>query len=296
MQLLSIGALEDIEIIYDKLKSNVDFLEDRGIKLIISRSDISNVKFLNCSIGKNTRVSVDTLNLIRFYIANIISDVIVSHQERKLVNKLINKYYNYLSLEDKNRLFDKAVKNLQREGNRESLNILDKSDIFFYIYDFLKTNDIFILEGFITFRLKEYIKQLCDVVDKSVDELIMEKEYDEFIKLLKYFVDVQEPKIDTIHLIFEDKDKYTILDDRKKSLEKDIFYDLNFEIIEGELTCDDILISTLISIAPQRIYLHNCSIYNNAEIIETIKNVFGDKVKICSGCEICSSKVKVKKE
>jgi hypothetical protein len=48
------------------------------------------------------------------------------------------------------------------------------------------------LDGFLSFRLKEYRGRLAEVVDKAVDEYMMDMEYKEFIRVLRYFVDVQE--------------------------------------------------------------------------------------------------------
>lgn len=41
------------------------------------------------------------------------------------------------------------------------------------------------------------------VIDKVVERYMVEKEYDEFINLLKYFVDIQENKIDEVNVIIK---------------------------------------------------------------------------------------------
>ena len=42
-----------------------------------------------------------------------------------------------------------------------------------------------ILDGFVTFRIKEYIEKIDELVDEGVNKYIVEKEYAEFISLLK---------------------------------------------------------------------------------------------------------------
>ena len=50
--------------------------------------------------------------------------------------------------------------------------------------------------------MKDYIEQLEESVDKAIDEYLMDKEYREFIKLLRHFVDLQEPKRDVVNIVF----------------------------------------------------------------------------------------------
>jgi hypothetical protein len=60
------------------------------------------------------------------------------------------------------------------------------------------------------------------------------------------------------------------------------------EIPDGELNFDDLLVSTLITLAPKLITIHCISSFKNKELLETIKNVFTNRVLICNGCNLCS--------
>ena len=56
----------------------------------------------------------------------------------------------------------------------------------------------------------------------------------------------------------------------------------------------DIIISGLITNAPKQIIIHHKENCINSEFIETIVNVFEDRVFYCAGCSSCtSSKVKI---
>ena len=46
----------------------------------------------------------------------------------------------------------------------------------------------------------------------------MEREYREFIRLLKYFVDIQDPKFEIIHVVLKPDNKYILLDENKKEI------------------------------------------------------------------------------
>ena len=53
-----------------------------------------------------------------------------------------------------------------------------------------------ILSGFINFRLKDYIEVLEYLVDLSVNNFIINREYDKFISLLRDYINSEPSKID----------------------------------------------------------------------------------------------------
>ena len=61
---------------------------------------------------------------------------------------------------------------------------------------YLIFNDNLNLEGFVRFRTKDYWDFLCETVDSAADAYLINREYQEFIRLLRYFVELQEPKVD----------------------------------------------------------------------------------------------------
>ena len=71
------------------------------------------------------------------------------------------------------------------------------------LLEYLQENNVIILDGFLDFRLKKYIGRLENAVDNAIDEYLMEKEYNEFIKLLQYFVNLQESKRNLINLVIK---------------------------------------------------------------------------------------------
>jgi len=153
--------------------------------------------------------------------------------------------------------------------------------------EYFEYSNNLILDGFVNFRLKEYIKDLEDIVDRAVDDFLMEREYKEFIRLLRYFVEIQSPKYDTIHIIIEYDGKYTVLDEMKNEITNECIDEFINEIPEEEINYDDLLVSSLITFAPKKIVIHSKGQLKNKELLETIKNVFSDKVSFCSGCEMC---------
>jgi len=142
------------------------------------------------------------------------------------------------------------------------------------------------LEGFVRFRAKYYWQFLCETVDAAVDAYLIDREYQEFIKLLRYFVELQEPKIEMVNVIIDKPNKFEILDYQGKTIETNYLEGIILEIGHNELDFEDLLISALITIAPARIVLHACP---NHHIQQTILSIFGSRVHTCSGCIICKN-------
>ena len=66
-------------------------------------------------------------------------------------------------------------------------------------------------------------------------------------------------------------------------------------ISEEEINYDDLLVSSLITLAPRKVTFHSVRYFKNKELLETIKNVFYNNVIICDGCCICQVNTKAKK-
>jgi putative sporulation protein YtxC len=114
--------------------------------------------------------------------------------------------------------------------------------------------------------------------EQELEQQMIQQEYDEFIKLLKFFVELEEPKIDVVRIRATAEGKYILYDDNCEELQKEILNEAFNEIIDtGEINYDDFLISSLITLAPKKIIIYN-SERMTKEIKKTIIEVFTHKV------------------
>jgi len=134
-----------------------------------------------------------------------------------------------------------------------------------------------------------YMNELNETVGRALEIFVAEKEYNEFIKLLRYFVEIQECKIDTVHLLQSGDGRYLLYDDKKNSISSEYFDELRSEILDDTINYDDLLISTLITISPNRILIHDIEEFKNKELVQTISNVFAERITLCSSCDLCGS-------
>jgi putative sporulation protein YtxC len=143
-----------------------------------------------------------------------------------------------------------------------------------------------ILDGFLKFRLHDYMEELREVVEYAVDEYVMDRQYQEFISLLQYFVYIQEAKIPVAHLIHKGGHEFVILNDQLEPIDANEF-DATFklEVLEKDINFEDMIVSTLITVSPANIYIHTRD--PEMTIIKTIMQIFEDRTTICSYCRTC---------
>lgn len=243
-------------------------------------------------IKSNTNNNILPSSSLIVNVAGIISELIIKFYENKLIRRLINNNYCYFTTYERTKIFELTKNFTVIDESKDILTTLffirRKSMIVTQLLEYLKTNTEFILEGFINFRLEEYLNQLDEIIEKAVDQFLVEREYKEFIKLLRYFVEIQEPKYKYVHIILNN-DKYTILDDTKTEITDKCIRDFIKEMPDTNLNYDDLLVSSLITLAPQKVYMHFSDDSNNKKILETIKSIFINKVSVCSGCKLCKT-------
>ncbi|MCM8899878.1 putative sporulation protein YtxC [Caldicoprobacter algeriensis] len=219
---------------------------------------------------------------LKYRIADILSDFIVNDLQHMMIERIIEDEYFYFENEDREQIRQEVLNAVFEGKEYESLfnQLREKwhDPIRQRILEHLDTHNELIVEGFIRFRLKDFMKELIETVDKIVEELLVEREYNEFIKLLRYFVEIQEPKVREVHVLVDDDRRYILLDDSMRVINNDILKELAREISDTEMSYDDLLISSLITIAPSKITIHGCDKIKNTELLNTINKVFRGKV------------------
>ena len=225
-------------------------------------------------------------NKLKCGITNAISDVIIYNLEKNIVLKIVQSHYNYFDGKERGLILE-HYQNIKNQEQENAACIEGKTQIFYSIMSYLKDYDSINIEGFIRFRLKDYLKEVENTVDKAVEDFLMEKEYNEFIHLLRYFVDIQEPKIDVVNVLMNEDGKYYLYDAVNCLINNEYIEELASEMIEKDIGHEDLLISSLITLAPKKINIHFAVNTCKKEIIETIKRVFVGSVELCSGCKLC---------
>ncbi|AIS52758.1 sporulation protein YtxC [Thermoanaerobacter kivui] len=287
MQLISIGVSNALKLDGENLKHGLKSLSEKGIKVAVNSSVCGPVTYYNLKI--EDKPTFNNIAKIRNYIAEAISDIIVNQIDKRIIRKLINKYYYYFTESEKEQIEKIAYNIIEDDVNRETFKLIKREQIFVLVRDFLKENDYIDIEGFVNFRLRDFIGELSEITDKAVDEFLMQREYNEFIGLLKYFVELQDSKMDVLNIVVDKNGKFKLYNENHELVNSDFINEISLEFKDGTISDEDMLMSTIITIAPKKIFFHSINNIKNKEIIETIKKVFYDRVEICYGCELCSN-------
>ena len=213
-------------------------------------------------------------------VASLVTEVVFYFYQEKLLKRLINVNYFYFDTFEKNCILENCD-----EFIAEQYDEIEKS-IFEEVKKYMETKRNIYIEGIVNFRLTQYTKILDNIVDMAVNKYIIEKEYKEFIQLLKIYINSAEPKTEILHLIYT-KGESILLDKEKNiiPLERDMssiqyLSDITF-------SSNDIALNTLLSMLPKQIEIH--VIDKEDEFINTLKLIFESKVHICKECNICKT-------
>ncbi len=284
---ICIGARKYIDGVRDTLWSQVACLDD--IKVNLAEQRVGDFTFIDLSPEENTS-HIFGERLFKHYIANALAETILQHWEGELINRELRIHHQQFTEQERGAILTKANKVLN-DGMSLSTPVYRssrKTKIIQQLLDYLEINNKVILEGFITFRLKDYYSELQAAITLAVDEFLMEKEYSEFIKLLRYFVNIQEPKLETLHVLVKSSGSFRLYDSTYKLVNNDYLEGFVADLIDNEITYEDLLISALITLAPKFVVLHGAGNKQESETINTIQNVFGERISSCQGCSLCN--------
>lgn len=237
-------------------------------------------------------------NMIYLYISNILYGIVVEqYRKKEMFDFLIDTYF-FLKQEEIMEVEDKIMRVLNGDDSVKDENMFTCINKINSIIEKIKTcleeNEEINIKGFITFRMKELREDIEDIIEKIVEDYMVEKEYKEFVNLLKYFVDIQESKIEEINIYIQENGGYLLKDENGNDVFDEFIKELSECRIDTEANVEDIIISGLITNAPKHVIIHRKDRCVNFEFIDTIFNVFGDRVCYCSGCKSCVvSKIKI---
>lgn len=193
------------------IKTNNDEIIQYLLKNL-EASSLENIYFINRNFKHYKNVIVhytgNSISIFLGFISDILTNCILLFYEPIILRRIINFNYFYFEELEKKLIEENCYKHIILE--EDSSLKYRKDEIFTSLLSYISDNKSVILDGFVTFRLENYYKTLEEVVDFGVNQYIIEKEYIEFINLLKMYIDSKEPETPLIHLIYTNRRIYFI--------------------------------------------------------------------------------------
>ena len=210
-------------------------------------------------------------------ICDLLVCLIIEDFEHEILKKLIIQNYFYFDSLEINKVFD-ICEDILCESDEFSFenryNILLDN-----LYDYISENNKLYLNGFLSFRNKQYFKYLLDVVDIAVNKFIIEREYLDFISLLKVYINSHSSSINLVSLYYNNS-KPTLLDENNNLIDvKGDSFDMKY-LSDISFSSNDYILNALLTLIPKKIVIH-LSDSSIDEFINTLSLIFENRVTIC---------------
>jgi len=217
-----------------------------------------------------TYAVLDTADTEMFnrYIESL-SAYIINRYEVKILKRIISKKYPEIP----NQVVNEIIKLKDDECERKRKKVL-----FDILKNYFSENESGSVEGIVNFRLYEYKVLLNELAENIVDIYYLNREYDDFIELLRYFISVQSQRAEQIYIVVNENGMYSILNEEKRDITIKALEEVVSVNDAKQLAYDDLLISVLISLAPKKIIVMHKENIKNQQIFETVEKVFEEVV------------------
>jgi len=279
MYLYTLNYRDEADFVKTQINDLIEYLYTKN-KFFVSAENKNDNNINEVTFSYKGDVK-DPKNKFKLYLSVIIYKIIINNFMNTKLKKYLKNNYMYLNYNDYSEI-EKMYKNILLNEDYE----IDDDSIFFintknYIINiitkYFNEYDELNVEGFIKFRSQKIDNELEVAVNKLVERFMIEKEYNEFIKLLKYFVEMQENKLDEVHILIERNGEYLI----KNKYGEDILdlFSTGLDTLEYTeiIKTEDLIISGLITQCPKYVFIYGTDYALNTEILDTIKKVFEDR-------------------
>jgi putative sporulation protein YtxC len=295
-----VGCREHETLLIEHLSDAAEYLATLDIEISTEQKCVGGYCFVGFDVRYEETPGCDLVGVCRRRVASAVAKTIVDGWEPVLLNRELQRDYDFLEPDECSEICTLAgelVVEARRSGTLmadEARGIIPRgadqpdADILRALLAYLKESHLLIIDGFVAFRLPGYVEALGRIVQKAVDAFLVEREYREFVRLLRYFVDVQEPRVAEVHVFIKQGDAFEVQDDEGNTMDDKYLNELVAELAETEVSHEDLLVSVLITLAPKHITLHCPAERLNEEAVQTVRDVFYRRVRVCTGCSDCS--------
>ncbi|MFC5701207.1 putative sporulation protein YtxC [Cohnella faecalis] len=214
-------------------------------------------------------------------VARVLADYTLTDQEPSILRDIFQRKFGMKDELETDAIIAEAVSLLNGEpepgdscGGRGRDRRLRKLTLKYAGY--LEDNERLNLDGFLRFRLGEYRAEVEEAAEAAMEERMMERQYQEFMTLLKAMVEWQDTRISAVHVMHSGGHAFRLLDEQMRPLEKET------EPPEprGEAEEESLLVSRLLAVSPRQLYIHTPE--PESQVIRTLIGIFGERAALCT--------------
>lgn len=283
---------KDNDNVINGLKEIKNNLEVKNIRIGFSESIENETHFVKV-FCRDEDFNEKIERQFHLYLSIVLYKILTYQYYSNYLDEFLNDNYFFLAENEVKDIKGLCLDAFLCEGKIEDENkvyyINRKNSIIQKIERCLKENHEINIQGLIRFRIKEMENDFSSIIDRVIEKYMVEKEYVEFIKLLKYFVEIQECKMEEVHIVIKENGEYLLKDSFGKDIMAEMLIEIKDPRYSKSINVEDAIISGLITLAPRKVIIHcpdNCS---NKELIKTIESVFENRVSLCASCDFCET-------
>ena len=221
-------------------------------------------------------------------IANIASNTVQERVLDRFATKELRKHKE-LSKEEK-----EAIKELFVVSNymakEEGVSYISYYVIYMPILKELEKHQQLNIDGWIQFRMQKYQSILQDILEQTIDDYLMQKEYLEYISFVIESKRMQEDVDEKMHLVPTISGEFSLLNANYEDVTKAYIkrYCMEF-LADDEVKLEDLLLHIFITVPPKQLVIHRKLEFQNRKFIGTLEILFDGHMSYCSGCSCCQT-------
>ena len=260
-------------------------MTDRKIQISFLPQDIERIRvFLHGKNYCNIISYSEDLNSIYIDMSKIkdwlilcsnITELMLSFIKERDLKDYIWKTYTNINEDEKKSVYTEAINLFNKKEH------FIKETIYNKISEFIIENNDLNLDGFLKFRMKDFISYISILSDIALEEHLIKRDKKEFLDSLKYFIEIQEEKMELLRITIMKDGNFILSDENGNEVEN-----LNNEELMNlakfeDLSNDDILISAIMTLCPRKIEIFdNSNNRKSKDIIEMVNLLFEEKVTV----------------
>lgn len=257
----------------------------------ISSSKIDGIIFCQKKFSKYSNIILHYVNgqISEFYneLSNIICNCILDIYEPIIIRNIILSEYFYFDISEMSSIESNCFENL-KIGDSKSINhffnnaknsdyIDRKKSLLTSISKYITSSKSIVLDGFIRFRIKDYISIIEESIDSAVNQYVIDKEYTDFINIIKLYISSKPSLYNKVYLIYNNGES-TLLNENKEIINcQKMNLDYSF-LSDISFSSNDYTLNSLLYLLPSELIINLLS--PEDEFINTLKLIFSDRVHV----------------
>lgn len=282
-------AVERVDELRERLAREFEFLRDEGIEVQMRTVRRGEITFVGCDPVGRKPLTPELNRRFRLLVANAVAELIVNRCEHNFLRRFVRTHYGYFDDVEQDVICAHAERMLHppvSEPESLSRRIRLKGRVLARLTEYLEKNSELVVDGFVTFRLKDYVEEMEEAVDQAVEEYLVEKEQQEFVQLLRYYVTSQEPRAGLVNLMFEPGGGFGLVNGSGSQIGAAQINALDFDQSQVPVDHEEALISTLLALVPDVVSIHR-SHHAPAGSVDLLRAIFEQRLVLCKGCHLC---------